>query len=352
MALGTVLIVPGTGGSELSTPPSFFGLGPPIRVWLNYPVLVAGAWRWLGLMPDGITPSFPGVGILQPGHLIPDYWGIFSTRFSWAGWSVVHAQTRWISQIDTDAQNLADLIRSMGADAPIHCLAHSRGGLVLRAALNLLSASGDLGMVGRCAGLGVPHYGSWESSSLLSGFQRSEILLGALVAAAPGGGIISSIWGSLQEVVRTWPVSYELQPAPGAPGSPPAAISLVYSAPAWSGVGISVSADWCARSATRWASAAPVPSAVEWIDVVGTGLSTPDQLVADHPPTSPADYSYSTDGDGVVLARWATQPDRVRIATPTAHHSLVSDGRLMAALHDYLLHGLSANVTIAGSILR
>jgi hypothetical protein len=73
MARGTVLFVPGTAGSQLITPPSFGGLGDPITVWLHYGVMLAGGWRWLALAPDGVTPTFPGVGTLTPGPPLPDY---------------------------------------------------------------------------------------------------------------------------------------------------------------------------------------------------------------------------------------------------------------------------------------
>lgn len=349
--MATVLIAPGTGGSELYSPPSFFGLGPQLRVWLNYAILTAGAWRWLALNPDGRSSSFPGVGQLAAGWLLPTYYGLIEQWLSQRGWLVRGAQLFWPGVVESDAVALAEQIRGLAGEAPIHCLGHSRGGLVLRRALQILQGTGDLALVGRCAGLGVPHQGSWAAASLLGGFDRSEQNLGLLISLGPGSSLFSPLYQQLQAVVRTWPVSYELLPAPGAVGVPAASVAAVYDPAQWAAGGASVSAAWLAAASARWATSLPVPAAAQWIDVIGVGLNTPDQLISAGPPTDAGDYSYSAAGDGVVPARWATQPGRLSITTPTAHSSLVQDGRVFAALDSYLRVGLSQSITLAGDLL-
>lgn len=350
--MSTLLVIPGTGGSELYTGRSFFGLGPTLRVWLNYAGLVAGEWRWLALAPDGRTSTWPGVGQLQPGWLLPSYYGPLLHYLGALGYTIRAPQLFWPGTLESDAQTTAAYIESLAGEAPIHCLAHSRGGLVLRRALQILAAAGQLGLVGRCAGLGVPHSGSWAAASLLSGFEASEQRLGILVSLGPGGSWRYPIYSALQDVVRTWPVSYELLPAPGAPGCPPAQIETVYSASAWQQIGVTVSPAWLAEASAYWAGLAPVPAAAEWVDVVGVGLETADQLQSSLPPQSEADYTVSADGDGTVLARWATQPGRLSIITPTGHSALVSDGRVLSALDSYYRVGLAQSITIQGGILR
>lgn len=346
-----LLIVPGVGGSEIYTPPSLFGLGPPIRVWLNYAGLVAGTWRWLALGADGRTPTFPGVGGLYAGGLVNPYYTQAWIWFASRGYRVFEAQNFWPGTIELDADALAAQIVSLSGEAPIHCMAHSRGGLVLRRALQILAASNQLGLVGRCAGLGVPHQGSWESANLLSGFQRSLERLCLLVQLGPFADWTGSACRELQAVVRTWPVTYELCPMPGAGGVPPGVISMLYQATSWESVGVSVSQAWLTAASSYWTGFEPVPAAVQWVDVVGMGLSTPDQLIVSTPPTSPASYTYSDLGDGVVPSRWATQFGRFSITTPTAHASLVNDGRVLGALDDYYRLGLYRNVVIGGPVL-
>jgi hypothetical protein len=94
-----------------------------------------------------------------------------------------------------------------------------------------------------------------------------------------------------------------------------------------------------------------VPAAAQWVDVVGTGLWTPDQLLSAGPPADAGDYSYSVAGDGVVPSRWAVQSGRASITTPTAHRSLVTDGRVLGALDSYYQRGLSQSITIGGGVL-
>lgn len=347
----SLLIIPGVGGSEIYTPPSFFGIGPPIKVWLSYAGMTAGTWRWLALGPDGRTPTFPGVGALNAGPLVEPYYSVAVQWFAARGYRVYEAQNFWLGVLEQDAINLAAQIVSLAAEAPILCLAHSRGGLVLRRALQLLAAENQLQLVGRCAGLGVPHQGSWESANLLAGFQKSLEQLCLLVSLGPFADWLDTACHQLQQVVRTWPVSYQLLPMPGAADVPPASIATVYDPSAWAAIGITLSQAWLTAASAYWSAFEPVPAAVEWIDVVGSGLSTPDQLLTATPPESPADYWYTKLGDGVVPARWATQFGRLRITTPTAHGSLVMDGRVLDALDGYYRNGLSSSVVIEGSVL-
>lgn len=352
MAAPIVLLVPGTGGSELSTPPSFFGLGPNIRVWLNYGALVSGAWAWLALKPDGVTPSFPGVGVLIPGAPLGSYYGTWCVQMLARGWDVRSASLDWRGTIDRDATRLVSAIRAIASNGPICIVAHSRGGLVLRQALNLLSDAGQLGLVGRCAGLGVPQQGSWDSASLLSGFQHSQNNLRVLVSLNPGIGVVPVISDGVRTMCRTWPIGYELLPMPGATGADPESIAACYDPSKWSAINVNVSPAWLTESSTRWETARAIPSAVEWCDVVGVGLSTPDQLGGGLPPSGPLSYTYTTAGDGTILARWATTAGHVRITSPTSHGALMYDGRLINVLNSYLRNGLDSDVTISGPVLR
>ncbi len=350
--MATLLIVPGVAGSEITTPPSFFGLGPPIKVWLSYAGMVAGTWRWLALAADGVTPTFPGVGALNAGPLVTPYYDVALSWFVSRGYRVYAAQNFWLGVLENDAINLAAQIVSLSAEAPIHVLAHSRGGLVLRRALQLLAASNQLGWVGRCAGLGVPHQGSWESANLLAGFQRSLQNLCLLAMLGPLADWLDTACEQLQAVVRTWPVCYQLMPMPGAAGVPPATIAAMYDAAAWAATGVTVSAAWLAEAQTWWAAFDSVPPTVDWVDVVGEGLSTPDQLPSGTPPVSGGSYTYTELGDGVVPARWASQLGRMRITTPTGHGSLVNDGRVLDALDSYYRNGLNQSIVIGGGVLK
>lgn len=346
-----LLIVPGLGGNEIWTPPSFFGLGDRIKIWLNYAGITVGIWRWLALAADGLTPTFPGVGSLDAMGPTEPYYSISYQWFSNRGYAVSFASNFWLGPIESDAISLAHQITGMYAQAPVNILAHSRGGLVTRRALQLLAAQGNLGLVGRVAGLGVPHQGSWEAASLIGGFQKSEVLLGILASLSPGNSYLNPVFGDLLQVIWTWPVVYQLLPMPGAVGIPPSATAAVYNAAEWAAQGVGASAAWLTEAQAYWSSLGPPPSTVDWVDVVGSGLSTADQLLTSGPPTSRASYSQTLAGDGVVPARWAVLPGNVSITTPTGHGSLVNDGRVLDALNGYYRNGLTQNVVIGGGLL-
>src|SRR5262245_18602980 len=154
--MAVVLVVPGFSGSELFTPPTFFGVGPSIKVWLNYGLIASGGWKLLGLEADGVTPSTNLTGPLVPGLPLPDYYGQTTDWLTRNGWSVVGAKIDWRHTLAQSGLLLADQVGQLAALQPVHVLAHSRGGLAMRAAFPVLASRGQLGLIGRCVGLGVP----------------------------------------------------------------------------------------------------------------------------------------------------------------------------------------------------
>lgn len=352
MPLGTVLIVPGFSGNELWTPRSFFGLGPQIKVWLNYTGLVAGSWRWLALAPDGVTPTFPGVGAIYAGLPLPDYYGQIATYLEKQGWTVFGAMLDWRELLTLDGQRLSDTVVSLAAQAPIHIVAHSRGGLVTRSALQILSQAGKLALVGRVAGLGVPHEGTWEAAALLSGFQSWSRLTRNLLESAPGAPTGSLLFGSFQQMVISWPAIYQLLPAPFASGVDPSILAAIYDAGQWAAIGRPVSGPWLDAAHQAWTLLPAPPANVTWLDVIGYGVQTATTLRVPTPPLRSTDAIYSFDGDGLVPIAWATQTGRVRISSPTAHHALPYDGRILPLLGAYLQNGQQADITITGPVLQ
>lgn len=346
--MATVIVVPGISGSELYTPPAFFGYGAPIKVWLNYPLIAAGAWRWLELQPDGITPSFPGVGILTPGQPVAPYYDTIGLYLGRAGYDVVGCPCDWRRTIASDADRLVSLIRQTATREAVSLVCHSRGGLVARYALHILDLVGQVSLVNRAFGLGVPHQGSWDGCTLLSSFAEQTSLLRNLLALMTASGLPAGTYRDLQRVISTWPATYELMPSPLASGVDPATVQRVYNGAEWTAISRIASQPWLDAASAWWSTLPMAPGAVEWIDVVGRGIPTPDQLVAGGAPTDRRSYSYDSEGDGVVPIRWANQPGRARITTPTSHRSLVSDGRLLSVMVVALAAGLTRDVVIQG----
>lgn len=351
MAIGKVILVPGIGGNELYTPASLFGYGPKLRVWLDYVTIVGGGWRLLGLASDGITPSVPLAGPLEPGGPLPPYYALMGDRLRRLGWNVIGAKLDWRGTVARDATRLAALIAEEGATEPVRVIAHSRGGLVLRAALAQLLASGQLGRVGRCLGLGVPHRGAWAAAGLPGLWNETVTLLTLLVERTPGVAGVGSVFGPLDKVIWSWPATYELLPQPGAPQSDPYQIEQVYNPSTWFAIKRNVDPVWLVSAKSAWGAIPDVPTAVTWVDAVGYGVLTPTALANVEALDTPQAMTYSEQGDGTVPMIWATQPGRRRINTPTSHNAMCFDGRLISAIDDYLRNGLDHDITIEGGIL-
>lgn len=352
MADGTIILVPGFGGSMLTTPPSFFGYGPPIGVWLNPPALAAGGWRLLGLAADGVTPDVPLTGRLSAGYPLPYYYSVFQNWFAARGWRVVSPVGDWRLELDIDRDALLNTVYAEAANAPLHLIGHSRGGLVMRAALESLRRNGDLGLIGRCAGLGVPHQGSWVAQGVVAGWAGAVVALEAILTAHLYMSVPGAILGEITGVTRTWPGAYGLLPKPGAPGLSSGQSRVLYDADQWAAINVNASQRWLDAAQLSWASLPEAPASVEWVDVAGLGFDTPTTWPSLSIPRYGSQLWWGTAGDNTVPFLWAIQTGRKTITTPTSHGSMVLDGRVFEALDSYLRNGLAQSISIGGALLQ
>lgn len=326
MAIGTVILVPGLLGSELRA--SAFPFLTP-TIWLNYARLIAGGWRLLAL--QGVIP-------LTAGPPLQAYYGPAIERLGQRGWRVVGAQLDWRRSLFADGSTLAALIRTYWAltGQPVHLVCHSRGGLVARAALQILDEAGHLAFVGRVVGLGVPHRGSLSAAQLLGGFQSSKLLLYALLSV--GDAVLSGGYPNveLNAIIAGWPSVYELLPQPGwlAGWEQAVLYDSAYYAPQPYQQSLATTAE------AAWETLPEAPSAVAWLDLYGTGVDTPMGLIAPVRLTSSAGYRYGLIGDGVVPVVSAAQEDHPAEAWQrVSHDQLPQDGRVLDRVHAWLMGG-------------
>lgn len=349
MALGTVVLCPGILGSELR-----FRLLFPIDqlVWLNPAVLIAGGFRALVLPVPGDGGIPPPGNLLSPGPFQPHYYGMLRAYLETRGWRVASPLADWRRPLAYDAALLAETIRGEAGSGSVRLLCHSRGGLVARAALGLLAAAGQSGMVSHVVAMGTPHAGSLAAAQALAGWASAELILEDLGRYLPLASPL--LIGALPvlRAVRSWASVYELLPAPGSTwvvGIDPAALYLPAT---YAGSPLDPAAAYLAAAAAAWAALPPVPAGTPWVDVAGLGVLTPDGVPDVSRVVRPGSMTEDLAGDGVVMLASAHQGTRRLVTTPCAHDLLPVDGRLWPYLHLAFLGQLDADVAIQGFVLQ
>jgi len=349
MARPTLIFVPGFLGSTLTATIARF---VPLDIWLSAPALIAGRFRDLAFDPGTTTPS-TGLGrTIAPGLPIGAYYGTLLSYLSVRGWLVLSPGGDWRKPIADDAVRLLTTIRNNYTGSPIKILCHSRGGLVAREALKLLDDLGKREYVDRVVGLGVPHTGSVNACIALACWDSLKTKLENLGKALPGQ--VSSFLGldSIRDVMRTWPGLYELLPYPTAAwvqGVPP---QQLYLADVYFGGQFNPIQSWLSAASARWASAAPVPAWVDWIDIAGRGINTSTGFPSREVVITPGSTTTTKEGDGTVPIASAAESPRRRIITPTDHNLLPLDARLFRHIHNALTAGLAADVVLPGAVLE
>lgn len=332
---GTLILVPGFLGSELRYPVPF--TQRQLTVWLDYARLIAGGWRLLEL-PAPLLPLVAGPALTQ-------FYGPLIDRLSFAGWTVQSAELDWRETIQADGNRLAMQIRRAWFDGhgePVSLIGHSRGGLVMRAALQTLQLAGQLAFVGNCVGLAVPHQGSLGAAALLGGWQETKLLVYALLAVSQT--LLAGGWPKveLNRVISTWPGAYELLPRPGSTWLQPNEVFAVYSVINYTIHGLPLNPAYLAGGRDNWATRPEAPAEVPWIDLVGFGFDTPVGLATQPAELQhPAGYRFSLLGDGVVQVDAARQTGRAFQQFRTDHQGICQHGPALDRAASWLAEGVT-----------
>jgi len=329
-----VIVVAGFAGNELWLPA--LPVVGDLRVWFDPPVLLTGAWRSMGLAADGITPAIPFQPALQGRLVLGSYYGVLSDTLAREGYVPVSYQQDWRLTQARCVSGLVSLILELGAVRPVHLVCHSRGGLVLRAALQALSLAQRQARVGRVVGLGVPHQGSWQGARLIACTDPSIVALSTVLEVAPALLAGQVPMAALYRMVDSWPGAYELLPRPGAAGVDPATIAAVYAPATWSTIRPQVQAQWLAAASAWWAGLPYAPDDVRWLDVVGGGTRTAVTLLDVTRPDLATSYGYSTAGDGTVPQAWALQPGRALAPVTAGHGAMPYDPAVLSVVSEWL----------------
>jgi len=349
MAHRQVILVPGLFGSKLTGPPA----GPlTFTIWLAPPALLLGGFRALRLpVPGEDDGPILGPAVFS-GTPLPFYYGFIARYLSRAGWEVFFPQSDWRKPIIEDAQRLAGFIRNKyPPTGPVNFLVHSRGGLVLKEAMKLFGYA-ELEERGvRVVAMGVPHEGSLNAAAALSCYDPTKLALLRMGSYLPPGVSRHLGLSLVRQVMRSWPSIYELLPDPASTWVKGVNPNVLYNAPVYNKGDLDPVPAYLAAAKLRWATAATIPSWVEWIDVIGDDVPTYEGVPNLADINTRGSMSATDDGDGTVtFASAGGFTSRKRILTPTAHEMLPCDGRLYPYLQSALASGLAENLTLKGKV--
>lgn len=349
MAGRTVIVVPGFLCSTLYLRLLGRLLG---RAWLNPGWLAFGGFTRLRLPVASEGGGPEGLAALAPGQPLEGMYTLATLHLSALGWRITAADADWRRPVLHDGLLLAAKIRLESGAAPVQLLAHSRGGLVARAALQILDAAGEGWRVERVVGLGVPHTGAWAAAAMMGCYHSAKLTFSLLTLALPNLGGGKTTPALVSEVARTWPGLYELLPSPDANWLSGISAPALYSGTTWSGSPFDPVSDYLAGAQAHWSQLPLNPTGCEWIDVVGYGSWTPSGVRDGGDPRVLADVQGDDRGDGTVRADAAHPVNRPVILTPAVHDLLPSDGRALKHIDSALRGQFRGSQTIVGNLIR
>ena len=302
----TVVIVPGILGSQLGElrPAPL----PPDLLWLDPQDVMAGRLTRLRL---------PGAPLVPLGALPLSYLPL-RLRLQAAGYRVEVHDYDWRLDLETQTQTLAARLRAIGG--PIAIIAHSMGGLIVRATLPLLA-----GMpLERVVLLGVPNRGAYGAVQALRGSYPVVRRLAALDARHDAETLASAVFAS-------FPSLYQLLPDADWAGFD------LHDANHWPATGPQPDATLLVR-ARGYLASLPPPDA-RCCQLVGMGQRTVAGIrVAARGAGGTSGFRYAIDGngDGTVALESALLPGLPTWAVRCEHSRLPRDARVGRALLELL----------------
>jgi hypothetical protein len=162
---GNVIVIHGIMGAELSVGSG----GAGDLTWVNAFRILRGWLDRLRLSDDGRSEANPAFTVRASG-IMKRFYGEMLLSLS-AKWNVKAFWFDWRKDLDLAANELnARIGEWFAADAPVHIVAHSMGGLVAR---SFIKTYGDRWktMKGRLVMLGTPNQGSFAIPQVITGLE-------------------------------------------------------------------------------------------------------------------------------------------------------------------------------------
>lgn len=332
------VVVPGTLGSHLRSGGK--------HVWLNYWALLRG----------GLGDIAMGEADVVPDTLIDDFYGPL-LEFLAHSHRVHMFAYDWRLSVRDSAARLADALEQWLPEAersaqPVHIVAHSMGGLVVRAMI----ADGARGAAlwqrvarlpnSRFLMLGTPNLGSYEAVRWLTGFNPTQAKLSLLDFTRDTNDIV--------DLVGRYPGLLELLPF--APEDPDFADTV-----RWQTIKSTTQARWKLADATAlqgarktWQAlraAAPDPALMRYVagcqpaTVIDYQFADYDDELGWHQERKRLDFVASRDGDGTVTWASGRLPGvPMWYVEDTAHDAMCTQKSAFAAYLELLQTGATSRL--------
>ena len=322
---GNVVVVHGIMGGELSV------IEPKDRdrVWVNLFRIATGKMSLLKLAADGRTgvkAHVEATGILKRyyGDLILDLRNRWRVETCWYDWR---------RPLEDAADDLAKKLRDwFTADEPVHFVAHSMGGLVVRMFAarhrkhwNSLKDP-KLARGGRLVMLGTPNRGSFDIPRAITGREKMVQKLQKVDCKHNMAELLS--------ILNTFPGTYQLLPAPNAkPGT-----ENLYDTATWPAIaGISAAHLNTAAEAHKTLAATIDPDRLVY--VAGANQPTYSNIRNYADLLDPRAYETTGNGDGRVTHELGLLDGVTTYYVEAEHGGLAEHRQVLTAIDDLLLRG-------------
>jgi hypothetical protein len=361
---GTLLVIPGLGGSSLSKVGSLFP-NTLSNVWYNPGYLGVYGPDDMDLAGDGVSPgplaSLPLAPLTSGPQLLPatrTYNGLLFGAINSNNWDkVLFVPYDWRLSVLVSGAAVASFVAKNAKTPPFYCLAYSLGGLVARVAYDLLRQQGGAGSWFRTVYVNTPHGGCHESVKALTNFPAKLFWTNAFldvcgVAARRASRPFSS-FSALDErckqVIASWPSIYECMPNVQATyGQLDPSAAAYFAATVFAPFNSSVTQSRLdsALLTQKYLESLLTQPRPDEICSVGLGTLTAYQNADINKLNSDMGYDESLFGDGVVYRDRGQLPGTRTIYQGQTHADAIHDAESIFTILNATLNGISGDETI------
>jgi len=344
-----VVVIPGIMGSTLNL---FVGERKGPEIWLRTESLLGGYFPYLELGADGETDSgvtWPN-GSIRPVELLPGTYAALLRRLRDLGYTVHPWPYDWRKSIRSNGAKLLAFLRSgFDQEQGYVIVAHSMGGLVVRAAALVDDRSPALPDCHRLIYLGTPHYGSHSAAGIYGPRVGAWAPWLGFARGIPDAWDPTSDYPGMFGVVVSWQGLADLFPNPLAGPFVGPETDRLYQAREWPTLA-KIRQTVLDRARASWAALGPVGLTIPSVYVVSTGRSTPSGIRPGGDLGHLGSWTRTKDGDESVTEASAWQVDHPRFLCGVQHHHLPTDPLILSWIDFLIRNGIDQDYAASGPL--